>query len=99
MAYKILMTPDAANQIDNAANYYKVFASKKTASNFLKEFKTTCKSILEILYFQVYFHDFRAIPMKKFPFLIFYTIDEPQNLIIIKAVFHTSQNPEKYPKR
>lgn len=35
--------------------------------------------------------------MKKFPYLVFYTLDEERELIIIKAVFHTSQHPDKYP--
>jgi toxin ParE1/3/4 len=37
--------------------------------------------------------------MKKFPFIVFYTIDEELKIIIIKAVFHTSQNPIKYPTK
>jgi plasmid stabilization system protein ParE len=35
--------------------------------------------------------------MKKYPFLIFYMIDKDLRTIIIARVFHTSQNPEKYP--
>ncbi len=35
--------------------------------------------------------------MKKFPFIVFYTIDEDLKIIVIKAVFHTSQNTDKYP--
>jgi len=37
--------------------------------------------------------------MKKFPFIVFYTIDEELKIIIIKAVFYTSQNPIKYPTK
>ncbi|WP_354359720.1 type II toxin-antitoxin system RelE/ParE family toxin [Pedobacter sp. UYP30] len=44
------------------------------------------------------FENFRGLPMKKFPYIIFYTISEEQKTIIIKAVFHTSQDTEKYPK-
>lgn len=36
--------------------------------------------------------------MKKFPYVVFYTIDEVIKVIIIKGIFHTSQNPNKYPK-
>lgn len=35
--------------------------------------------------------------MKKYPFLIFYTIDRDTEIIVIARVFHTSQNPRRYP--
>lgn len=97
MSYKIIITPDAEFQLDESTDYYQKFVSKKVSANFLKEFKKTCQSIKKVKYFQTCFLEFKAVPMKKFPFLIFYTLDETNELIIIKAVFHTSQNPEKYP--
>jgi len=97
MGYKLIITPDADLQIDEAVSYYKNKASEKVALNFLEEYKNTCETILDVLYFQFYFLEFRAVPMKIFPFLVFYTLNEEQKLIIIKAVFHTSQNPDKYP--
>ncbi|CAM3269629.1 hypothetical protein EMST110833_05175 [Empedobacter stercoris] len=36
--------------------------------------------------------------MKKFPYIIFYTLDEYNKIIYIKAVFNTHKNPVKYPK-
>ncbi|NLN33128.1 MAG: type II toxin-antitoxin system RelE/ParE family toxin [Flavobacteriaceae bacterium] len=97
MDYKLIITPDAQLQLDEALTYYKNKASKKVARNFLEEYRNTCETILEVLYFQFYFLEFRAVPMKKFPFLVFYTLNEDKKLVIIKAVFHTSQNPDKYP--
>ena len=97
MSYKLLITPDAETQLDEAVLYYKNRASKRVALDFLSEFKNSCQSILNVIHFQFFFDEFRAVPMRKFPFLLFYTIDENQKVIIIKAVFHTSQNPDKYP--
>ncbi|MFT5778061.1 MAG: plasmid stabilization system protein ParE [Crocinitomicaceae bacterium] len=37
----------------------------------------------------------RQIPLKKFPFVIIYEVFD--NTIVVFAVFHTSQNPEKKP--
>ncbi|MBC7555349.1 MAG: type II toxin-antitoxin system RelE/ParE family toxin, partial [Chryseobacterium sp.] len=41
--------------------------------------------------------EFRAVPLKKYPFLIFYLVDTEKKIIVISRIFHTSQNPEKYP--
>jgi len=98
MIYKIVVTPDAIENIDNAVNYYKNIASPKVAKLFIDDYRNTFKSIQKTKYFQFFFEDFRCKPMKKFPYVVFYTIDEEIKVIIIKAVFHTSQNPNKYPK-
>ena len=37
----------------------------------------------------------RAKPLKKFPYIIFYSIEEIKSIVLIHAIFHTSQNPKK----
>lgn len=99
MSYKIVVTPNAVQQIDDAIDYYKNKVSIKIAQLFIEDYKRTFQEIqTTLLYFKLFFNEFRGKPMKKFPFIIFYTIDEPKKVIIIKAVFHTAQHPDKYPK-
>lgn len=98
MSYKIVLTPDAVQNIDDAVDYYKKVVSTKVAKLFVEDYKKSFKDILNTKYFQIFFENFRGLPMKKFPYIIFYTINEEQKTIIIKAIFHTSQDPEKYPK-
>ena len=98
MIYKIVVTPDAIENIENAVNYYKNIASPKVAKLFIDDYRKTFKDIQKTKYFQFFFEDFRCKPMKKFPYVVFYTIDEDIKVIIIKAVFHTSKNPNKYTK-
>jgi len=38
--------------------------------------------------------DVHCMNVKKFPFLIHFTIDEPNLVIVIFAVIHTSRNPK-----
>ena len=98
MDYKIVITPDAFTDIENAINYYKLNASKRVATLFINDYKKAFKDILKTKYFQIFFQDFRGKPLDKFPFIVFYTIDENRKVITIKAIFHTSQNTDKYPK-
>lgn len=92
-----MVTPDAFLHIENAVIYYKNIASAKVAKSFIDDYKKTFKDIQKTKYFQFYFDEFRGKPMKKFPFIVFYTIDEGLKIIIIKAIFHTSQSPKNYP--
>jgi toxin ParE1/3/4 len=97
MAYKIVVTPDAIQNIDDAVYFYKKEFPDRVAKSFINEYKHTFTDIAKTPYFQVFFQDFRGKPKKKFPYIVFYTIDESLKTIIIKAVFHTSQDPKKYP--
>lgn len=97
MSYKIIVTPDAIQNIDDAIAYYKHKASIKVARNFIEDYRSAFKDIQKTIYFQIFFDNFRGKPLKRFPHIIFYTVDETLKTIVIKAVFHTSQNPNKYP--
>jgi toxin ParE1/3/4 len=98
MIYKIIVTPDVISEIDATIKYYKSRASLKIARDFINDYRKTFKDIQRTKYFKVYFQDFRVVPMKKFPYILFYTIDDRSKIITIKGIFHTSQNPDKYPK-
>ena len=36
--------------------------------------------------------------MKKYPYLVFYKVDDTKREIIIKAIFNTNQDTSKYPR-
>jgi|SRR5690606_14343295 len=98
MAYKVVVTPGARKQIEEAVTYYMEHASKKVALSFLPQ-KKSVSEILKIRYFQIFYLNFGGRMMEKFPYMVFYTIDEDWHVIIIKTVFHTSQHPGKYPTK
>ncbi len=96
MNYKIVITPVAKQNIEDATAYYKNKISTKVAKSFIDDYKKTFKDIQKSVYFMFFFQHFRGKPMKKFPFIVFYTIDENNKIIFINAVFHTSQDDQKY---
>ena len=97
MVFKIIISNEAKIDIENSYLYYQAKVNKKVANNFLKEFRSSVNTISKNPFFRVWFDDFHAKPIKKYPFLIFYTIDKIEKIILIARVFHTSQNPENYP--
>ena len=63
---------------------------------FLNCVEIGTKSILQYpQMYQVYYSSFRRCLIKRFPFSIFYTIDE--NQIVIHSIFNNGQNPNKLP--
>jgi len=97
MAFKVIISNEAKNDLEYSYLYYRENANKKVADNFIKECNNIRKTISENPYFKIWFDDFRTVPLKKYPFLIFFSVDKKENFILIARIFHTSQNPEKYP--
>ncbi|MCU7617301.1 type II toxin-antitoxin system RelE/ParE family toxin [Chryseobacterium sp. PBS4-4] len=96
MAFKIVVSPIANNNIDDAIRYYRT-QSQSAAKNFRKRLLDAYKSLQTNPFFVVKYENVRAIPLKKLPYLIFYDIDERDQVVNILSVFCTHQNPEKYP--
>jgi mRNA-degrading endonuclease RelE of RelBE toxin-antitoxin system len=96
MAYKIVLEKRAFREVDNAMSYYHTISPKlavKLNSELQKSFKTLSKSP----FFKVSHNQFRILPLKKFPFVIIFEVDENNMQVSIFAVFNTNQDPNKKP--
>ena len=49
-------------------------------------------------FFEIKIKNYRVLPLSKFPYIIIYKILEDTKIVDIVSIFHTSQNPKKYPK-
>ena len=93
MNYKIVVTPEAFNEIQKAYIYYKNVAGQKVA----RSFSSKLKSLKKNPFYEFKIKDYRSFPVNKFPYIIIFLIDETQKYIRILSVFNSSQNPSKYP--
>ncbi|GGG43135.1 type II toxin-antitoxin system RelE/ParE family toxin [Bizionia arctica] len=94
MASKLIIDPEAQEEIDEAIMWYE---SKQVGLgadflNYLDGYFQTLKNrkaLFEIKRKPV----FRELPLKRFPYIIIY--EEYQNQIIVYSVFHTFQDVNK----
>ena len=98
MAYKIIVSPIAIKNIDNAVSYYANEVSKKVAINFLNDYKKTYKDLQKNPFYPFHDSNYRYLPFKKFPFIAFFLVDESTKTVFLNAVFNTYQNPDKIEK-
>lgn len=96
MVFKIIISDEAKTDLESYYLYYKTKANKKVADHFFKELRSSLKIISKSPFFKIWFEDFHAKPLKRYPFFIFYTVNITEKYIVIVRIFHTSQNPEKY---
>ena len=96
MDFSFKFLPIAEENIEDATDYYATI-SLKVLKNFNKQLDLSISRIVTNPYFQKRFKNVRALPIKKFPNIIFYEVNEDEKMIYILSVFCTHQNPEKYP--
>ncbi len=95
MSYKINLEKGAKLDIDDALFYYRNNVSKRVAKNFSADVRKGFKAIKINPYYRQYANGYRGLPLKKFPYIIFFKIDEENKIIFINSVFETHQEPKK----
>jgi len=99
MNYKVIVSPIALKNIEEAVEYYILKATKKVALDFLNDYKSTYKALKVNPFYKFHDNNYRFLPFKKFPYIAFFIVDELSKTVFLNAIFHTSQHPEKYPTK
>jgi toxin ParE1/3/4 len=97
MSYKIVIEPRAIADIQNAVDYYEA-KREDLGAYFYQIVDEYIESIAKNPFFQIRYKDYHGLPVKIFPYIILYYIDEKEKTVYILSVFNTSQNTTKYPK-
>ena len=59
------------------------------------DFKAGLKDLEINPYYQIRYDSVRCLPLKKFPYMIHFHVEERIHLILIEAVISTHMNPEE----
>ncbi|MFD0751030.1 type II toxin-antitoxin system RelE/ParE family toxin [Mucilaginibacter calamicampi] len=98
-SYKIKISPEALSDIQEASNCY-----NKQVPGLGSRYQKNVKQQIEILKkraegYSVRYEDVHCVLVKKFPFLIHFTINKEAHFVEVFAVFHTSRNPTIWHER
>lgn len=98
MRYKVLIENDAQGDIQKALDWYynKLPGLDK---KFYEELSRGIDALRINPWFQIRYDDVRCYPIRKFPFMIHFSIRPQQRTVVIRAVFHTSISPDNWGKR
>jgi toxin ParE1/3/4 len=95
MAFAVLIEPRALADIQQAIDYYESRQSglgKRFESAIDKHFSIIAKNP----FFQIRYSGIRCLPVKKFPFLIHFVVDEKSEKVFVISVFHTSKDNSEW---
>jgi len=98
MAFTTVLDPRAIRDIQQAIDYY-----EKQQPGLGEQFEDTLNEYLRKLeqnpFFQIRYDNVHCLPLKKYPYMIHFTVDEQEQLINVRAVFNTFRNPNMWKER
>ncbi|CAM3060920.1 type II toxin-antitoxin system RelE/ParE family toxin [Flavobacterium frigoris] len=97
MSYKVIVSPIALKNVEDAVEYYVKEVNKKVALDFLVDYRRAYKALQKNPFYQFHDNNYRFLPFDKFPCIAFFIVDEPSKTVFINAVFNTYQNDNTYP--
>jgi len=91
-----LLIPEAKSDVADAYLWYED-QSLGLGLDFLRCVEAPLLSIQRTpLIYPIVYSTYRRALVRRFPFAIFFEIDDAQNQSIVYSVFHCSQNPDKW---
>jgi plasmid stabilization system protein ParE len=98
MAYKIIVSPRAQKEIENAIEYYSLY-STNAPQIFIKSLIETYTTLENNPFFNLRYKNIRALKINTFPYSIYFEINETQKMVRILSCFHNKRNANKRPKQ
>ena len=96
--YKLVTLPVAKQDIKEAASWYNT-KQQNLGRRFTAEIRRKVNYIKQSPFSTATrYHDIKTAVLDTFPFMIHYSIDDNQKLVIILAVLHTSRDPDMWKK-
>lgn len=95
MGFTISIDKRAILDIQEAIDYYdnqQIGLGRKFERELNKYFLALEKNP----FFRIRYDQVRCVPMKKFPYMVHFTVADEKKMVIIHAVFHTSRDSQKW---
>ncbi len=97
MAYRIIVSPLAQREIENAIEFYALY-SENAPIKFISVLQQAYVTLETNPYFRIRYKNIRALKIEGFPFSLFFIIHEESNTIRVLSCFHNKRDPNKRPR-
>lgn len=98
MAFKIVITHKAhIDTLEGIEWYFKQSAG--VGKQFYQAIQKEYKTLRQNPYFQIRYEDIRCLPLKKFPYMIHFAVEEKSNRVVIIGIICTHRDPKIWEDR
>ena len=93
MVFKIVITHKARIDMFEGIEWYNK-QSEGLGKRFYQAIQKEYKTIRQNPYFQIRYQDVRCLPLKKFPYMFHFVIDEERKRVVVIGVICTHRDPK-----
>ena len=97
MAYNIIVSPRAQQEIEDAIDYYSLH-SADAPSIFISSLRDAYRVLSQNPFYRIRYKNIRAVKLSKFPYVLYFIINEKLNTVRVLSCFHSKRNPENRPR-
>ncbi len=99
MKFKVIYNPEVHDDLQQAIDWYneqqsglgnRFFITSKNQLNSLKS---------SALHYAIRYDTIRCMPIKKFPYMVHYSIDLNDGIVTVEAVYSTNRSPKIWRNR
>jgi toxin ParE1/3/4 len=96
-SFKIIVAHRAQKEIEQVIDYYALY-SDDAPLKFFTSLSEAYTTLSVSPFYSVRYKNVRALKLKKFPFLLYFTVNETRSTVRILSCFHNKRNPVKRPR-
>lgn len=96
MVFEIIVSPKAQREIENAIDYYSL-QNPEIPSKFIKSISESYSTLETNPFFSLRYKNIRALKINRFPFSLYYIVDEKKKKVRVLSCFHNKRDPNKRP--
>jgi toxin ParE1/3/4 len=97
MAYNLLVSPRAQKEIEKAIDSY-VPNYSDIPNNFIIQLQSVYSTLKINPFFRIRYKNVRSLKLKKYPYSLYFVINENRNTVKILSCFHNKRDPQKQPR-
>ncbi len=98
MRFRVRVLPLAKADIQESIKWYN-HRQEGLGRRFHGEVKQVLEHLASNPFFENRYEDVRCVTLRRFPFMVHFSVDQSRNEVIVHAVFHTSLNTEGWTRR
>lgn len=98
MAFNIVITHQARIDTREGIERYNN-VSTVLAKRFYQAIQTHYKVLRQNPYFQIRYADVRCLPIKKFPYMVHFVVEEERKRVVVLGVICTHRDPKIWKER
>jgi mRNA-degrading endonuclease RelE of RelBE toxin-antitoxin system len=97
MVYNLIVSPRAQKEIEKAIDSY-IPNYADIPNNFVIQLVRVLNTLKINPFFRIRYKNVRSLKLKKYPYSLYFVVNENRNVVKIISCFHNKLNPEKQPK-